>query len=198
MWKRPIRRPSPALVVACIALLISLGGTGYATVLQVPRSSVGTLQLQRNAVKAAKIAPNAVRTGHVLDGSLLSADFKAGQVPQGPKGDKGAKGDKGDKGDPATRLFGAVTSPGTLAFGEGVTAASRSAAGNYSVTFNRDLTRCVVIASSGQSQPVGGSNSVDLYATYVSVDSSNPTRADVRTGNVGAFKDNGFVIAAFC
>jgi hypothetical protein len=90
-----MRRPSPALVVACIALGVALGGTSYATVMNVPKSSVGTPQLKRNAVKAAKIAPNAVRTGHVLDGSLLAADFKAGQIPQGPKGDKGDKGDNG-------------------------------------------------------------------------------------------------------
>lgn len=99
MWSNRIHRPSPALAVSCLALLVALGGTGYATALQVPRNSVGTLQLQRNAVKPAKIAPNAVRSGHVLDGSLLAADFKPGQLPQGPKGDKGDKGEKGDKGD---------------------------------------------------------------------------------------------------
>jgi hypothetical protein len=96
--RRLIRRPSAAMVVACIALLVTLGGTSYATALNVPRNSVGTLELQRNAVKAAKIAPNAVRTSHVLDGSLLVADFKAGQIPQGPKGEKGDKGDKGSTG----------------------------------------------------------------------------------------------------
>ena len=90
-----MRRPSPALVIACLALGVALGGTSYATVLNVPRNSVGTPQLQRNAVKAAKIAPNAVRTGHVLDGTLLTADFKAGQIPQGPKGDKGDAGAPG-------------------------------------------------------------------------------------------------------
>jgi hypothetical protein len=111
MRKYRVRRPSPALVVACIALLVALGGTSYATVLNVPRNSVGTPQLQRNAVKAAKIAPNAVRTGHVLDGSLLAADFKAGQLPTGPKGDKGDKGNKGDKGDPG--LSGYVVVQGT-------------------------------------------------------------------------------------
>ena len=83
------RRPSPALVVACLALLVALGGTSYATVLQVPRASVGTPQLKRNAVTPAKIAPNAVRTGHVLNGSLLVADFKAGQIPQGTEGRQG-------------------------------------------------------------------------------------------------------------
>lgn len=93
-----MRRPSPALVVACIALGVALGGTSYATVLNVPKSSVGTPELKRNAVKAAKIAPNAVRTAHVLDGSLLAADFRAGQLPQGPKGDKGEKGNKGENG----------------------------------------------------------------------------------------------------
>ena len=91
-------RPSPALVVACLALLIALGGTGYATVLNVPRNSVGTLELKRNAVKSAKLAPNSVRTGHVLNGSLLAADFKPGQLPSGPKGDKGDKGDTGATG----------------------------------------------------------------------------------------------------
>ena len=93
-----MRRPSPALVVACLALLVALSGTSYATVLNIPRNSVGTLELKRNAVKPAKLAPNAVRTAHVLNGSLLAADFKPGQVPSGPKGDKGEKGDTGAPG----------------------------------------------------------------------------------------------------
>ena len=114
MRKRRIRRPSPALVVACIALLVALGGTSYATVLNVPRNSVGTLQLQRNAVKASKIAPNAVRTGHVLNGVLLAEDFKTGQLPSGPKGDKGDKGEKGDKGAPGISGLQRVTN--TTAF----------------------------------------------------------------------------------
>ena len=33
-----------------------------------------------------------------LTPSLLAADFKAGQLPQGPKGDKGEKGDRGENG----------------------------------------------------------------------------------------------------
>lgn len=95
--------------LALLALFVALGGTSYATVVNVPRNSVGTPELKRNAVKAAKIAPNAVRTGHVLDGSLLSADFKPGQIPQGPKGDKGDKGDRGDAG--ATNVVVRTQSP---------------------------------------------------------------------------------------
>jgi hypothetical protein len=100
------RRPSPAMVVACLALLVALGGTSYATVLNVPRNSVGTRNLKSNAVTTAKIRNNAVtsakirngqvRTGDirnnavntfkVRNGSLLAADFAPGQLPAGPGG----------------------------------------------------------------------------------------------------------------
>jgi hypothetical protein len=87
------------MIVSITALLVALfgitplGKAAYDAV--VPRNSVGTLQLKRNAVKAPKIAPSAIRTGHVQNGSLLVADFKSGQLPQGPKGDKGDRGEPG-------------------------------------------------------------------------------------------------------
>jgi hypothetical protein len=88
------------MVVACIALVLSLGGTGYAA-LKLPKNSVGSAQIKKNAVTSAK----------VKNGSLTKSDFKTGQLTAGPKGDKGdtgaqgaqgvqgQKGDKGDKGD---------------------------------------------------------------------------------------------------
>jgi len=105
------------LVLSATALVVAvLGTTPLAAIAQnaaFPRNSVGSAQLKRNAVGAAKIAPNAVRTGHVLNGSLLLADFRPGQIPQGPKGDKGDKGDKGEKGD--TGLRGPEGPPGLAA-----------------------------------------------------------------------------------
>jgi len=86
------------MVVASLALFVALAGTSYATVLNVPKNSVGTPNLKRNAVTARKIAPNAVRTAHVLDGTLLATDFKPGQIPQGAKGDKGDPGAPGLSG----------------------------------------------------------------------------------------------------
>jgi hypothetical protein len=38
-------RPSPAMVVACLALGIALGGTSYGAI-KLPRKSVGTKQLK--------------------------------------------------------------------------------------------------------------------------------------------------------
>jgi hypothetical protein len=84
-----------ALAMSASALVVAvLGATpvGSALTSALPRNSVGPLQLKRNAVGAQKVAPNAIRSPHVLDGSLLAADFKAGQIPAGPKGDPGAPG----------------------------------------------------------------------------------------------------------
>jgi hypothetical protein len=75
-------------VIACIALVFALAGTGYATVLQVPRNSVGTAQLKNSAVTTAK----------VKNRSLLRADFAAGQLPAGPRGPAGPAGATGPAG----------------------------------------------------------------------------------------------------
>jgi hypothetical protein len=52
------RRPSPATVIALIALFLALGGTTYA--LSIPRNSVGTAQLRNSAVTQSKIRAGAV------------------------------------------------------------------------------------------------------------------------------------------
>lgn len=53
------RRPSPAFVIASLALFISMGGAGYAAV-SIPSNSVGTAQLRNNSVSYKKIQPGAV------------------------------------------------------------------------------------------------------------------------------------------
>lgn len=71
------------MVVACLALLVALGGTSIAAV-RLPRGSVGTLQLRTGAVTNAKVANNAVTSVKVRNRSLLRADFAPGQLPAGP------------------------------------------------------------------------------------------------------------------
>jgi hypothetical protein len=67
------------MVVACLALLVASSGVGVAATQLVARNSVGTAQLRANAVISSK----------VKNGSLLRADFKAGQIPAGPAGPAG-------------------------------------------------------------------------------------------------------------
>jgi len=49
---------TPALAVATLALLVALGGTGYAA-FAIPKNSVGTRQLKHRAVTPSKIVPGA-------------------------------------------------------------------------------------------------------------------------------------------
>jgi hypothetical protein len=76
---RWLRVPSPAMIVALIALFIALGGTSYAAI-RLPANSVGTKQLQKNAVTGLK----------VKNGSLTGADVKLstlGKVPSAVQAD---------------------------------------------------------------------------------------------------------------
>jgi hypothetical protein len=84
-------RPSPAMIVAVVALIAALGGTSYA-LSKLPKNSVGSQQLRKGAVKGADMAGDAVTAAKVTDGSLLAADFEAGQLPAGPAGATGPVG----------------------------------------------------------------------------------------------------------
>jgi hypothetical protein len=92
-----VARPSPAMLVALMALVVSLGGNSYAAV-TLAKNSVTSRAIKDGEVKRVDLAKGAVGTRQVGDGSLLAGDFKAGQLPAGPQGPKGEKGDKGVTG----------------------------------------------------------------------------------------------------
>ena len=110
-----LRRPSPALVVASLALAVALGGTSYATVLQVPRASVGTPQLKNGAVTTPKLARNAVTSAKVRNGSLLRADFRANSLPRGPAGPPGPAGPAGPPGLSTVERIESSVGPNSVA-----------------------------------------------------------------------------------
>jgi hypothetical protein len=83
-----MKLPSPATVIASIALLVALAGTSVAAVSALPRASVGTAQLKDNAVTSRK----------VKNFSLVRSDFKRGQIPRGPVGARGPQGPAGPAG----------------------------------------------------------------------------------------------------
>ncbi|HSF62455.1 MAG TPA: hypothetical protein VLA69_12220 [Gaiellaceae bacterium] len=108
--RKLFRRPSPAMVVACLALVVALGGTSIAAVNQlVPRNSVGPAQLRTGAVTNPKIRNNAINSAKVANRSLLRADFAQGQLPAGPVGPQGPTGPPGPTGS-----AGAAGPPGVI------------------------------------------------------------------------------------
>ena len=56
LWKH---RPSPAMIVAMLALFVAMGGTGYA-VSKLPKGSVGSAQIRNNAVRSKHIKAGSI------------------------------------------------------------------------------------------------------------------------------------------
>jgi hypothetical protein len=138
--------------------------------------------LPKNSVGAAQIKAAAVTGSKVKNGSLMAADFKAGQLPAGPKGDPGAQGPKGDPGAPgasATKLWAYLNWNGTLRRGSGIASTSKIGNGFYSVTFNQSIANCVGIASYMTEPGDGGYN----MANHFAVSRSNATQMYVSIWN---------------
>ena len=64
------RRPSPALIVALLALFVALGGSSYAAV------KIGARDIQRGAVGTRAIANNSIRSGDIRNAAVSGADVK--------------------------------------------------------------------------------------------------------------------------
>jgi hypothetical protein len=73
------RLPSPAMVVACIALAVALGGTSYAAI-KLPSNSVGTKQLQKNAVVATKLSERSVGPRKLQNNAVTTRTVKDNQL----------------------------------------------------------------------------------------------------------------------
>lgn len=97
MYRVLTYRPSPAMVVALLALFSSLGGSAFAA-LALPNNSVGTKQLKNAAVTGAKLHTGAVTASSVKAHSLQAVDFAAGQLPAGHRGPQGQPGPPGPPG----------------------------------------------------------------------------------------------------
>jgi hypothetical protein len=89
------RLPSPAMVVACTALIVALGGTSYAAI-RLPANSVGTKQLKRGAVTGVKVRSNALTGTQINEGTL-------GKVRTATRADTAGDATTADSADQATR-----------------------------------------------------------------------------------------------
>lgn len=79
------RRPSPAMIVAVIALIVSLAGTAVAAKkIVLPKNSVGSKQLKSKSVTTGKIAPNAVNGSKVANESLTNEDIRLSSLQNVP------------------------------------------------------------------------------------------------------------------
>src|SRR6266849_6474722 len=139
-------RPSPATVIASIALLVALSGTSYAAFVLAPRS-VGNLQLKTGAVNSRVLTDHGVRAVDLAPGVAVSG-------PAGPAGPAGAAGPGGPTGPAGPAGPGAkwalVKGDGTiLAQSGGISLTSHPSPGYYIFDFASTVSDKLILVSGG-------------------------------------------------
>src|SRR5215218_270765 len=94
MPKIPRRRPSPALVIASIALFVSLGGVAYGV------ATIGTSDLRNGAVTSRKIRNNTIRTQDIRNRTIRGRDIRNNTITSTQIRDPEAYHEVGTPGEP--------------------------------------------------------------------------------------------------
>lgn len=165
--------PSPALIVALIALFVALGSVSYAAT-QLKKDSVGTKQLKKNAVNSTK----------VKNKSLKAVDFKPGQLPageQGPQGLQGAQGNTGQNGAPGISGYERITTE---------------------IPVSSTAAKTLFATCPGTKKVIGGGAKIFAAAGQVILDESYPISDNAFYGETatvgGGLVSHGLIVTAVC
>jgi hypothetical protein len=174
------RMPSPAILVAVLALVAALAGTAVAG----PDASTSASVKKKQFKKLKK---------------RVKALEQQGQQP----GTEGPSGEQGEPGQNATKLFGYIRDGAETAnvqFGRGVSAVSDPAGNNsYVVTFNRSVVNCVFQAMAGVGNPTQGGGVLPSSAVVTADIPGRPDQVGATfTNPAGNLTDTSFMITAFC
>jgi hypothetical protein len=112
-------RPSPAMVVASIALFVAVGGISWAA------ATIGTNDIKDNAVTAKKLHKKAVTTKKIKNHAVNGAKISGGQ----------------------RTLWAAVQSNGTIADQSGGITVAAKGGGSYVVNFGEKVSGRALLAT---------------------------------------------------
>lgn len=188
-------RPSPALLVAILALLVAMGGTSYAAV-TLSKNSVASKHIKNGQVKRADLKASAVNSAKVKDGSLAARDFRAGELPEGPRGDTGPAGPRGDTGPrgvagPTDTVTVVAKSP-TIAPGNYGVATAHCPAGMQAVGGGIQ-PHSITLSVTGDFPVIGGAN-ISVLATGQHA-AATAWRGTARNDGSGTYQ---LTVAAVC
>jgi hypothetical protein len=113
MWKSAVRPPSPAMVVATIALFAALGGTGYAAS-ELTKSPNAAAAKTKKKSKPADVAQDLAQIKSFFKANRASLIGSPGaQGSAGPLSPQGSQGPAGPQG-PSNAFSGSIEGPVTI------------------------------------------------------------------------------------
>ena len=127
-----LSRPSPALIISVIALVIALGGTSFAA-FRLPAGSVRTRELANGAVSGAKIKRGAVTGSKVARNSLTGANINLGTLGAVPSATNAGHATTADT---ATNASHATNATHATSADSATTASAASALGSVAYRFD--------------------------------------------------------------
>jgi hypothetical protein len=171
MWSR---RPSPALIVATVALVVAMAGTTYAAT-QLPKNSVGAKQLKKDAVTGAKVK-NGSLTGSDIDIASL------GNVPSASNSERANLADRALTADSVGSAKTAQSADHATTAGHATTADSAAEADH--ATTSDSASFASTIPSAGPIRIVGAAGQPPFLNG-----SENRVVPNVEYQQVGFYKD---------
>jgi hypothetical protein len=135
------KRPSPAMLVALVALFVALGSGAYAAT-TLPKNSVTSTQIVKGGVKGPDIAADAIVSSKIKDGQVRSRDII----------DKGVT--RADLAISERLIWAAVRSDGTIlrTSGEVTKVDHIAGTGRYTLTLTGDVSKCAWVASTSSDE----------------------------------------------
>jgi hypothetical protein len=179
---RRIRRflPSPAMIVAVTALVMSLGGSAYALV--ITGKSIKNGSVTNKDIRNRSLTGNDIRKDRIGGGAVDEATL--GPVPSAFLAGGGSR-------------FAVVNAGGQAVRGRDVSSAARTSEGRYQVIFNGDVRNCAYFATIGDTSASAPPQNAQISVSSLS---SNVNGVAVRTENGanGNELDRSFHLIVMC
>jgi hypothetical protein len=172
--------PTPAMVVALIALVMSLGGSAYALV--ITGKSIKNGSVTGKDIRNRSLSGNEVRRDRLGGGSIKESTL--GPVPVAVLATGGTR-------------YAVVNAGGQAVRARGATSAARTGDGRYQVIFDADVRSCAYFATIGDPSAAGPPQNSQISVSSLG---SNVNGVSVRTenGTNGAELNRGFHLIVMC
>jgi hypothetical protein len=142
--KRFLRTPSPAMVVACVALFVSLGGVSYAVATigsnDIVDGSIRNRDFKDGTLRGQEAKPDGFGPNAIKEQSLDSTKLR--QVPSAVVAD-------------GVTRHAVISNIGATVRARGVTSSAQTGTGQYQVVLDRDVRNCVYVATLGDESASG-------------------------------------------